>query len=264
MTDTVLAGGDRDSVARTPAPSTGASRPVRRRQSLPTGRAVVGGFLVALSALGIFVAYTRVTAEPATRYVVARQDLRVGAQILPGDVALLPMELPRAVIDRKVVFTSASGVVGATVLSPVRAGELLQASDLVRKGSGEGDVEVSFAIDAARAVAGELAPGERVDVVTTVGTGPESFSLIVVGDALVLRVDKRSATLGDESTVVMLALPSRDDAVALSHAVTTGEITLIRTTGARAGSTPPPYRTPAGAGPGGRATRPGDTGTTEP
>lgn len=261
MTDTVLAGGDRDAAARTPPPTADTGRSVRRRQTLPTGRAVVGGFLVALSALGIFVAYARVTAEPATRYVVARHDLRVGAQILPGDVALLPMDLPRAVIDRKVVFTSAAGVVGATVLAPVRAGELVQASDLVRKGSGEGDVEISFAIDASRAVGGELAAGERVDVITTVGTGLESYSAVIVRDALVLRADKRSGSLGDKSTVVMLALPSRDDAVAVAHAVTTGEITLVRTTGARPGSTPPPYRTPTGAGAGGRQGRPGDAGT---
>src|SRR5687768_720166 len=50
-------------------------RAVRRRSALPTGRAVVGGFLVALAALGIFAAYSSATAGPTTSYVVARRDL---------------------------------------------------------------------------------------------------------------------------------------------------------------------------------------------
>lgn len=254
MTDTVLAGSDRGAPPHPPSPPAPGGRAVRRRQSLPGGRAVVGGFLVALAALGIFVAWARVTAQPSTRYVVARHELRVGAQVRPADVVLLPMELPRAVLDRNVVFTDTARVIGATVLSPIRPGELVQASDLVRKASDEGDVEVSFAIDPARAVGGDLAPGERVDVVLTVGTGADAYTVTVVRDARVLRADRRSGSLGDRSTVVILAVPTRDDAVAVAHAATSGDVTLVRTTGARPAATPAAYRAPTGDEAGGGRT----------
>ena len=69
MTDTTLS---------PPRPATGQNgggRPLRRRRALPGGRAVVGGFLIALAAVGIFAAYTGATSDGRQRFVVARNDL---------------------------------------------------------------------------------------------------------------------------------------------------------------------------------------------
>ncbi len=66
---------------------------VRPRRGLPSGRAVVGGFLVALAAIGVFAAYTSATAEPVTEYVVAARDLTPGEQLTSGDVELVAIDL---------------------------------------------------------------------------------------------------------------------------------------------------------------------------
>ena len=56
-----------------------ASRPLRRRRGLPSGRAVVGGFLVALAAVGVFAAYTSATPDlidPGQTFSVPRPPRR--------------------------------------------------------------------------------------------------------------------------------------------------------------------------------------------
>ena len=58
-----------------PSPATGTSRPLRRRRGLPSGRAVVGGFLVALATVGVFAAYTAANADliyPGQQLVLPR------------------------------------------------------------------------------------------------------------------------------------------------------------------------------------------------
>src|SRR4051812_23452426 len=100
----------------------GAPRPIARRRGLPNGRALAGGLLVSLAALGIFAAYRGAAAGPSGAYVVARHDLTVGSRIGPGDVSVVRMDLPAGV--RRSAFTRVSGVIGATVVGPLSDGEL--------------------------------------------------------------------------------------------------------------------------------------------
>lgn len=232
---------------RAGAPSSGSSRTVARRPALPTGRAVVGGFLVAVSALGIFTAYARATAGPTRSYVVARHDLPLGTQLAEDDLVALPMELPSAVADHA-AFDRLSAVVGATTIGPIRQGELVQAGDLVRKRSGPAELEVSFEIEPARALAGSLRPGEWVDVLATFGAGADAYTVMVVPQARVLATTSTRTALSTGTDVISLALGSSDAALALTHAVNAGEVTLVRATGPAAGGTiGQSYRAPAAA-----------------
>src|SRR5688500_9557620 len=155
-------------------PGGAGSRPLRRRASLPTGRAVVGGFLVALAALGVFVAYSRAAAGPSTSYVVARHDIPVGSRLTADDLTTLPMELP-GVVAANAAFTREAKVVGATTVGPIRRGELVQAGDVVQKRSAADELEVSFSIAASRAIGGTLRPGDRIDVLATFGSGADTY-----------------------------------------------------------------------------------------
>src|SRR3954452_11808754 len=73
---------------------------IRRRTPLPGGRAVIGGFLVALAATAVFAAYTRATTTPEQRFVVARRALAPGHHITRADLALTPMRVPAGVAFR--------------------------------------------------------------------------------------------------------------------------------------------------------------------
>ena len=72
----------------TPAVDGGPGRSLRRRRALPGGRAVAGGFLVALAAVGIFAAYTDATADTRQAYVVARRPLALGQRLSGADFSI--------------------------------------------------------------------------------------------------------------------------------------------------------------------------------
>lgn len=228
-------------------PGVGGGRPLKRRGALPTGRAVVGGFLVALSALGIFTAYSRAAAGPSERFLVARHDIAAGARLTPDDLVLLPMDLPEVVVS-SAVFSDKRAVVGATAVGPIRGGELVQAGDVVNTRSGPDELELSFSIESARALAGTLRAGEHVDVFATFGAGADTYTMTVVRQArvVVAQTDRRS--LATSWVIVSLALRSSDEALAVTHALRAGEVTLVRSTGSTAsGAVGQTYTAPAAA-----------------
>src|SRR5687767_6656963 len=92
-------------------------RPVRRRRSLPSGRAVVGGFLVALAMVGTFAAYSASTAPPVTRYAVATRDLAPGDTIDAGALQLVAIDLPDG--QRRRSYDQLPPLQGLTVVEPV-------------------------------------------------------------------------------------------------------------------------------------------------
>jgi Flp pilus assembly protein CpaB len=250
MSDVVVAGerpanGSSSSRPGSEQPGARARRTVTRRGALPTGRAVVGGFLVAVAALGIFVAYERAAEGPTTSYVVARRDLPVGSKLTADDLTSLRMELP-AVVVRNAAFRAEDALVGATTVGPIRKGELVQAGDVVKSRTAADDLEVSFEIDAAHALAGTLRSGERVDVLATFGAGGDTYTVTVVRSALVLDASHgRGALASDDSLVVTVAVPTTDAALAVTHAVNAGDVTLVRTTKATSGPAGETYRAPA-------------------
>ncbi|TML58120.1 MAG: hypothetical protein E6G17_12765, partial [Actinobacteria bacterium] len=83
---------ERDTVAV--GAGNGAGRAVRRRRSLPSGRALVGGLLVAIAAVGVFGAWLSATAAPTSSYVVARHDIAPGHRVTRADLALVRLHLP--------------------------------------------------------------------------------------------------------------------------------------------------------------------------
>jgi Flp pilus assembly protein CpaB len=224
------------------------ARPVHRRQPLPTGRAVVGGFLVAASALGIYTAWASAAAGPDERFTVARRDLPIGHRVEAGDLELQPMDLPATVA--RSAFSDPRVLVGSTVVGPVRAGELVQAGDVVESSSAPTALEVSFAAERSRAVAGTLRPGEFVDVLATFGAGGDTYTTTVVAGARVVAADERGGGIvAGEERIVTLAVASADDARALAHAVNAGEVVLVRSHppagGAGAAARSGTYRAPS-------------------
>lgn len=222
------------------------ARTVRRRQPLPSGRAVVGGFLVALSALGIYLAWSGATQGSATSYVVAARDLQVGARLTSADLELVTMELPEDLATNS-AFDSVEALDGVKVINPVRRGELVQASSLVAAEGAPGQLEVSFAIEAARAVDGTLKAGEFVDVLATFGAGSDTYTTTILQGARILDVADSAGSLGStDSLTITVAVADADDARAIAHAVNVAKLVLVRTddatTTAGQGGT---YRAPA-------------------
>ena len=204
------------------------ARTVRRRRGLPGSRAVVGGLLVACAAVGLFAAASRNGGGPSHSYVVARHDLAAGARLQASDLAVTPMDLPPDLGER--AFESPQPLLGATLVAPLGAGELVQASAVVARRSDAASRELTFTLERGHLGSG-IKEGERADVLATYGSGNDAFTTVVVRQALLVGID-RPRTAGDGPTTVTVAIDDPADALALAHALQLGKITVVRATGA--------------------------------
>jgi Flp pilus assembly protein CpaB len=209
---------------------------------------MLGALLVAAAVVGIFAAYSG--PRGASRaYVVAARAIRPGDPFTPGDLTRTRVDLPPALRAR--AFTDSSLLIGATALSPIEAGELVQTGQVIRKRGGARTTALSFPIEASRIGSG-LRAGDRVDIVATYGTGTDAYSIVVGRHLQVLSVTRARGTLGGESSAVVLtvALAERADSLALAHATRAAELSVVRTTGATTDDNDPTTYRPAPAAPG--------------
>ena len=166
-----------------PAPSieTRAMRTGRRhhgaaRTRLPSGRALVGGLLVAGAAMGSIAVSTAGGDEAAIPVVVADGALEPGARLGPDNLRVVEMALPEALVAG--TYGDIPTLEGTVARSHVADGELLQSGDVVESTSAQRAAaparEFALRLDADRVVAGRLEPGDAVDVIATYGTGTDA------------------------------------------------------------------------------------------
>ncbi len=177
MTDLGVSSGPLDATRGDPA-----RREVRRRRSLPSGRAVVGGFLVAAAVVGVVAVSTSGTGAPEDTYAVVTVDVDAGDVLGPEHLDLVPLDLPDA--QRAVSYTDVAVLDGATALAPLTAGQLVQSSDVAKPPGGPGLATVSLPVEPARALEGNLRRGDRVDVIATSTEGGAPSTRTVSAGAL--------------------------------------------------------------------------------
>ncbi len=206
------------------------TRPLRRRRALPGGRAVVGALLMTVAGVGVFAGYTDATADKRVPYVVARSDLTIGQRISRSSLAHVPMDLPDVVRTRS--FRNPADLTGAVVVGPVTRGELIQSSDVLTRGAGPVGRDISFSIESARAVDGQLQRCEMVDILVTYGSGNDAYTVAVARGVRVVNRRQPRGGLGDgRDEVITVSVPGSADVMAVAHAVTAGAVTLVRTAG---------------------------------
>jgi Flp pilus assembly protein CpaB len=186
---------------------------------------------VAFAALGVFVAARGAGRTSSHSYVVVAHDVTEGTTLAPSDVTTATMDLPDDVAGRS--YTDVGSVVGRIAVAHLGAGELVQASTVVGGDAADSRVELSIPVERARAVDGLLLPGERVDILATFGSGTDGQTLVVTRDAEIRRVDNgsRGALGGGDTSVIVLAVPDPDAALAVTHASQAGKVTVVRSTG---------------------------------
>lgn len=200
-----------------------------RRPTLPNGRAVVGGLLVATAAVGTFAAWSEADDPPSTRYVVAARDLPVGTALDADDLTVVAVDVPSPLAAR--VFDRVDLVVGQHTVGPLAAGELVQRSAVVAPEGADDHRQVSFAIDTADALAGTLEVGEAVDLLATYGsTAADSVTEVVASGAVVAGLPVVDDGAGGQ-LVVLVSLPPAANVLAVTNAIRQGALTVVRSTG---------------------------------
>ncbi len=201
-------------------------------RGLPTGRALLGGVLITCAALGLFVSTRPGGRLPTTRYYVARHHLGLGHRVTAGDLVAVPIALPATV-----AATARDGAVPATgtvVVRPIAKGALVQRADLAASKRAHAEPVVSFAIEASRAVAGDLAEGDRVDVFDPPDDPEGAQETSRVGHDLVVvavhRPGQDSIGASDKMTL-SVSVPSDAALSTLVGALGSDHLVVVRTSG---------------------------------
>jgi Flp pilus assembly protein CpaB len=202
-----------------------AARRIERAPGLPSSRAVVGALLMALAAVGTFLAYAGSTSSHGRDYVVAARSLPPGTRITAADLDAISLDLPAAL--SKHAFTDARSLVGKVAVGPVAKGEVIQAGSLTTQSAATEYHELSFSLPKSKAVDGRLQIGDLIDVFVTYDQQTRS----VVRNAEILSTGESRGSLGNVADITLtLAIPSDADVVALVHAIQAGKITVVRST----------------------------------
>lgn len=232
MADQRIAPDALGSARRSNGSSTRPLREARPQRRLPGGRAVVGGFLMAASAVGIFGAYTAASSGPDGSYAVATVDVAAGQRLTPAALDLVPLDL--GVDQRRVAFDDIGSLDGATTLAPLVAGQLVQTSDVAKPAGGPDRAQISVAVDPGNALGGDLAllgSGERVAVIVTYTQGGAPETATVSRDATIVRVlDGSERVGGGAGLTVVLAVPP-GELEPIAQAAAAGVVSIARTTG---------------------------------
>jgi len=208
-------------------------RPLGRPRTLPGGRAVVGGLLVTLAAIGTFVAATSAGSAPTATVVVATRSIAAGDRIGASDLRAVPADLPDDVLAT--LFATPADVEGAVALAPLAPDQAI-ARTAVRTGPA-GDVaathDLAFALERDRALNGRIQPGELVDLVATFGSGAEATTEVVARGVRVVSVDAPSASgVGSSAKIVItVAFGTETDVLRAANALEVAKVTLSRSTG---------------------------------
>lgn len=220
-------------VERPPAPFERRNEPprrvIRRRASLPGMRATLGGLLIAMAAIGVFVAYEDASRGPTDPVVIARHGIRVGEVLDADDLRVVSAELPA---DTDGVFGDVATVVGRIALGPIGEGEMVQAGSVTDDQAAPRAHEVALTLPREQVAVGRLKQGERVDVFVT---RDDRTTSVVRGVQVVQIGSDGDASLTSEREVsLVVAAPTADAAAALVHALRTGDVTVVRSTFAQA------------------------------
>lgn len=198
------------------------TRRVVRDLGLPSGRAVLGGLLMAVAALGTFAAQQGWGDDPRIPVLIAAEDLPIGHELSADDVRLVAVDVPD---DVRGLFGSIASIDGRRLLAPVAAGSFLHAGATTTVAADGEVLELGITVPASRAVGG-LRPGERVDVFATWSS--DVTELIAV-DARVLAITGTSSALGSGTQVTLrLALDDLAQVEALVHGQAAGDLTVVR------------------------------------
>lgn len=199
---------------------------IERRPGLPGGRAALGGLLISLAAVGVFLAYTGANKGPSESIVVAVRDIRVGEVIEADDIQVVLAELPGAA--SRGAFESTRSLLGRIALGPISEGEIVQAGALTAQRATSGAHEIAITLPREQIAIGRLKQGERVDVFVTYD---ERTTSVVRGAQVVLIGGEGDRSLtSDREITIVVAVPSGDIVAALVHALRTGDVTVVRST----------------------------------
>jgi Flp pilus assembly protein CpaB len=210
-------------------PRAAAARPRRTWRSR-----VSGGHLVMLLAglLGALLTVAALqSADHRVDVLVARTDLVPGDTVRAHDLRTVRVHADPGAMAAFVRADHLEALVGEVVTSRVRAGRFVAQDDFEHAGASRARRSMSFPIDRAHALDGELVAGDTVDVVAADARTGEARYVATGAEVLRVAGTSRGALGGNDTMTVTLAV-APDTALDIATAFHGNDLTLVRATGA--------------------------------
>jgi len=260
MTSSLTAEQETSSETARPRP-----RPVAPRRRKARERISLGHLFMIAAALLAFVLVVSVLQDRSktTEVLVARTDIQPGSAITPDLVRQVAMPAGSDLAAAMAGLGDLAGG-GAIAAQRIKAGDPVTLTAIAPRSDNDGLRAMSIPIERARAVGGELAPGDRVDVISVTG----SSATYVATDLEVLKTQNQQGTgaLGSSALTDYYVTVAVDGPTALAIALAqqTGEVSILRSTGAVpvAADDRVLASSPAAAAPAGGSSSPAESGPT--
>ncbi|HJS72428.1 MAG TPA: hypothetical protein VJ858_06845 [Acidimicrobiia bacterium] len=164
-----------------------------------------------------------------TMVAVADEALAVGAAIEPDVVRLVPIDSGFAGLSDLITEDELESREGWVLSRSLDAGGLIDETVLVQPGPGSGLRSMSLPVPIEHAAGGDLAAGDRVDVISVV----DGVAEFIAVDLEVLTASQMpSGSIGSSSGYHVVVSVTSQDALELAAALDSGSIEVLRSTGA--------------------------------
>jgi Flp pilus assembly protein CpaB len=201
--------------------------------------------LILLALIGYWSVYNQTTRR--TQVLVAAHALPAGWVLRASDLARAGLAGDKQALATFLPATDQSLLVGRALKTPVAAGAPIPQTSLESARSGSDSF--TLAVPSMHALAGQLAPGDRVTVLATyTGTNGQAQTRAVARNLEVLAVGSASGFNANAQTIpITVALPDPSLASALALANEAGKLDLLRENGAHGAAPIPPASAPGSA-----------------
>ena len=160
---------------------------------------------------------------------VASSEILQGTLLGPGHLTTVEVAADDLLISRFVLAAEAEGLLGAIAARHIAVGEPIALSDFRDADAEDGLRAISIPLDPGRAVGGELAVGDSVDVVWV----SEGIATYIAAGVEILSIPRAdSNALGARSGYAPTVAVDASQALQIVAALDSGELHLVRSTGA--------------------------------
>jgi Flp pilus assembly protein CpaB len=205
--------------------------PGRVRRRNPLTRVSAAHLLMLLAAVLAFATNLVVLRnhDETRAVVVAAVNLPAGRLVESTHFRAVEVDVDDAVYSKLIPWTQAAALVGQVTSHPIGEGVLIGITDFRGPSGPAGLRSMSVPIDAEHAVGGEVAAGDRIDLILVADDGPR----YVLASAEVLAVSSigELGALASGHFYIVVAVDAAQ-ALLVAEAIRDGRIEVVRSTGA--------------------------------
>ena len=205
--------------------------PSRVRRRNPLTRLSAAHLLMLLTAVLAFATNLVVLRnhDETRAVVVAAVNLPAGRPVESNHLRAVEVDVDDAVYATLVPWAQATALVGQVTSHPIGEGVLIGMTDFREPSGPAGLRSMSIPVDAEHAVGGELASGDRIDLILVGDDGPR----FVLAGAEVLAVSSLGelGALASGDFYIVVAVDA-EQALLVAEAIRDGRIEVVRSTGA--------------------------------